>query len=622
MGALVLGAATLGLQSCDLDEYNPSGEDANSVYTTANGMEYLVNQMYYNFRWKYFGREDPVEYMEGAGDIWQNRADAYDYANHNTRYIGLQGDKCGQTNNAWKRVYDNINVANNILAYLPKNPNLSEAQRNDFEGEARAMRAYCYWWLVEMFGDIELRTEPTEGAIFEAYRTDRKVIYDDIIIPDAEAATKMLPVTEYNDDKSRLTRKAAYAILARTCLARAQYEAEGSAEQKAFYQKALTAANEIMNNQAGLGVKLYNTYDEIWQAKNNKTNTEYLWVCSHSSNSNLNPQPKNPNRLHVYYTPKLNGKCGISSTATSWEYPKETGFSLAPTYYLLSLWSDKPWDIRYQTFFEEEFKTIANLGYKWNEAMCTSFNVADDVKAKLLAAPRVKKDNVILKFVGREVSNDTKLAEAENGILILGLNDLFDVNHKTPLGGAKMWNTETTQDVKTSFPRFNKFRIWDGDPNGTILLLAANAQVGFADVPLIRFAEMPLIAAECYIGLGNKAGAVNVIKQYIRNQRVVAPGHTLAEAQADVTEANMTIDWILEERARELCGEHLRWFDLKRTKKLVEYVRGHNPSMLGDDCVDEKNYLWPIPNDYLDKLTNAEEFGQNPGYNAYVRTTK
>ena len=45
MGALALGAATLGLQSCDLDEYNPHGEGADAVYATANGMEFLVNQL-------------------------------------------------------------------------------------------------------------------------------------------------------------------------------------------------------------------------------------------------------------------------------------------------------------------------------------------------------------------------------------------------------------------------------------------------------------------------------------------------------------------------------------------------------------------------------------------------
>ena len=74
----------------------------------------------------------------------------------------------------------------------------------------------------------------------------------------------------------------------------------------------------------------------------------------------------------------------------------------------------------------------------------------------------------------------------------------------------------------------------------------------------------------------------------------------------------MTIDFILDERARELCGEWLRWMDLKRTGKLVEYIKDHNPDVAPN--IKDYHILRPIPSTFLDKLENAAEFGQNPGY--------
>ena len=124
VGALFLGA-TLGFTSCDLDEYNPSSESSENVFATEQGIEGLVNQMYYNFRWKYYGREDPVLYFEGAGDIWANMPDKYTYGMQLTRFVDLQGDR-GQVKGAWNRVYDIVNLANTVLDYLPTTKNLNE----------------------------------------------------------------------------------------------------------------------------------------------------------------------------------------------------------------------------------------------------------------------------------------------------------------------------------------------------------------------------------------------------------------------------------------------------------------------------------------------------------------
>ena len=611
IGALLLSATALSFTSCDLDEYNPSSEGATATFASPQGMENLVNQLYYNYKWKYFGREDPVLYFEGAGDIWANVPEKNEYGMQLTRFVNLQGDR-GQVKGAWERNYDNINVANNVLQYLPSTKNINDATRNDFEGEARFTRAFSYWWLVEWFGDIEMRTKGTDEPVFTSQRTDRKVIYDEVIIPDCEAAAEKLPVKPYNGDMGRATKKAAYGLLARVCLARAQYEAAGSAEQRAFYQKAYDAAKYVMDNKASLGISLYETYDEIWQAKNNKTNTEFLRVVTHSSNSSLNPNPKNPNRLHLYWSPRMLDRAGITSTATSWEYPKESAL-LMPTYYFLQLWQD--WDIRYDVLFQEEFPGSNRRGsYTWEETMVKNYqNDADVIKA--LTGKEVDNDETILYFTKNMVTKEQKLDATKDGVCLVGINDTYETEKVNAQGGCKI-----RSDIKTkyeAFPRFMKYRIWDRDPEGTILLQAANGVVGFADVPVIRYAEMPLIAAEAQIGMGNQAEAAKIINSEIRNARVVKPGHSLSEAQVSANQ--MTVEWILEERARELCGEWLRWFDLKRTGKLVSYIRQHNPAWDGNDVVDEHNNLWPIPNTFLDKLQNAEEFGQNPGYDPYVR---
>ena len=607
VGALLLGASSLGLTSCDLDEYNPSNEGADAVFASAQGMEGLVNQLYYNYKWKYFGREDPVLYFEGAGDIWANVPEKNEYGMQLTRFVNLQGDR-GQVKGAWERNYDNVNIANSVLQYLPTTKGLTDEVRNDFEGEARFTRAFAYWWLVEWFGDIEMRTAGTDEPNFTAVRTDRKVIYDEIIIPDAEKASQMLPVQPYKGNIGRATKKAAYGLLARVCLARAQYETAGSAEQKAFYQKAYDAAKYVIDNKASLGIKLYETYDEIWQAKNNKTNTEFLWVVSHSSDASLNPNPKNPNRLHLYWAPRLTDRAGITTSGDSWEYPKESVL-LMPTYYFLKLWKD--WDIRYEVLFQENFVENNRRGsYTWEKGMADNYNAVPELVGKT-----VENDDVVLCFTKEAVTTEQKVAAANEGICLVGCNDTYDVGAVNAQGGCRI-----RSDIKTkyeAFPRFRKYRIWDRDPNGTILLQAANGNVGFADAPVMRYAEMPLIAAEAMIGLGNPGAAAQIINSEIRNARVVKPGHDLSEAQ--VTASDMTVEWILEERARELCGEWLRWFDLKRTGNLVNYIRQHNPAWDGNDVVDEHNNLWPIPTTFLDKLQNAEEFGQNPGYDPYVR---
>ena len=83
-----------------------------------------------------------------------------------------------------------------------------------------------------------------------------------------------------------------------------------------------------------------------------------------------------------------------------------------------------------------------------------------------------------------------------------------------------------------------------------------------------------------------------------------------------VNASDVNIDFILKERACELFGECVRWTDLKRTHKLIEYVKAHQ-----EDDVNQSNLygsdgspriLRPYPQNALD-LNNAD-VAQNPGW--------
>lgn len=126
------------------------------------------------------------------------------------------------------------------------------------------------------------------------------------------------------------------------------------------------------------------------------------------------------------------------------------------------------------------------------------------------------------------------------------------------------------------------------------------------DIIIARLSDAYLLAAEAYMqsgDAGTAADRLNVVRQ-----------------RAGVAAASMgeiDIDYILDERARELLGEYHRWFDLKRTGKLVERASAHNWLIKEDDfqgANGELKILRPIPQRALD-LNQNRDFPQNPAYN-------
>ena len=161
-----------------------------------------------------------------------------------------------------------------------------------------------------------------------------------------------------------------------------------------------------------------------------------------------------------------------------------------------------------------------------------------------------------------------------------------------------VYNANGTAKDQLHYVSLSKFL----DPTRT----SANEAQSARDVFVIRFAEMYMIAAEAELNLGNPGGAVPYINA-IRT-RAAKPGKV---ADMQVTAGQITLDFILDERAREFAGEQMRWFDLKRTGKLLERVKAHNPNALN---IQDFHLVRPIPRSQMDAVTNPAEFKQNPGY--------
>ncbi|NJN27218.1 MAG: RagB/SusD family nutrient uptake outer membrane protein [Cyclobacteriaceae bacterium] len=122
----------------------------------------------------------------------------------------------------------------------------------------------------------------------------------------------------------------------------------------------------------------------------------------------------------------------------------------------------------------------------------------------------------------------------------------------------------------------------------------------FTDIYAIRLAETYLLRAEAYIRKGELQKAADDIN-VVRNRAKATP----------VAPASVNIDYLLDERARELMGEEPRRLTLVRMNKLVERVRLYNP--ISSSSIQSYHNLWPIPQNEIDANLEAD-LGQNEGY--------
>jgi hypothetical protein len=370
-----------------------------------------------------------------------------------------------------------------------------------FRQEARFLRAYQYWVLMDLFANPPFVTEDDAIASTIPQQTHRKDLftYIESELKDLGTSLKAPRANEYG----RADQAAAWALLARLYLNAAVYTGTG------HYTDAITYCNKII----GAGYTLHPDYTQLVLADDNLNTDEFIFTINYDGTYTQN---------YGGTTYLVHGPAGIPGTISgsngSWS-------GLRCTQNFINLFPDYSGNTDHRAQF---YQTGQNLVMK-------------------------------------------SLYTATDGF------STFKFRNLTRSGGAAP----------------------HADPNGN-----------FSDIdfPLFRLGEIYLIYAESVLR-GGSGGDATTALNYVNLLRTRAYKGT----SGNITASQLTTDFILDERGRELYYEALRRTDLIRYGKFTTgaYLWAWKGGVAGGTAVADKYNVFPIP---ATDLSSNPHLVQNTGY--------
>lgn len=575
-----------------LEEDFRSGENSESIVSSEETFETLINAAYVSLR-AWYGKENSWDMTEAGTDLYtwglDNRSKGF--CTYETFTTSEEQERMGAV---WREFYKALNTCNIILDRIDEVPFASETTRVERAAEVRFLRAHYLWLIAEIWGGVHFTTEPSQGATRDANRTSVDDFYTQIFA-DLEVAAKDLPEINDGVNYSRATKAAAEAMLARVHL----YQKN--------YAEAQSYAENVMNNYE---FQLLDNWEDIWDIDNIQ-NDEIIWAVNYSddpvftSAGFLDPngdlynsagiiQREGGHQGHLMYE--------IRYENLAWGLIRDVengrGFQRwAPTKFFLDLY-DEDVDERFYGSFKNTWyannedaiqlwfpstwvdgEEITNPRDQWGKPL---FEVGD-------TAIYFSKKPVPDSLKGKRRLSETYFIHPTSGYLIFDINDMYN-----PDGSLN----DAIINRQFYFPITKKYQ----DPTRPQLATAFSKR----DAYVFRISEMYLIAAEAAMMSGNTSEAAGFINT-LRDARSVEG----READMMISESDLDIDFILDERARELATEYQRFFDLKRTDKLVERIQMHNHDAA--PFIQQFHALRFIPQIQIDAMVNGASY-QNPGY--------
>ncbi|HLT08112.1 MAG TPA: RagB/SusD family nutrient uptake outer membrane protein [Cyclobacteriaceae bacterium] len=560
----VLAAITIALftfTSCNediLDEKPLDFLSPDNAYLTEQGAMQGITAIHDRVRSAYysFGEFGVMNWATHGSDLGYNG----EIPAAGTLYLNSYNDMTP----VWRNVVDTWNSGFEIIQWAtllidkveqadPEVFQEGEVGKNKYIAEARFFRAFAYRYLVSTYGDIPLITEPVNSAKADFIRNPVAEIHA-LMEEDFKFGTVHLPKPGEEDAPGRITQGPAWHYLAETYLEQGRPEL------------ALEAANQVIEGYnydlmtTRFGTKLGNdvfgsgdVFHDLFGYGNHNLpeNKEAMWV--------------------IQVEPFIVGGGQIQSA-----------YIFGPRYFDLGLAPDGK-------------KAI--LGEMYN-GMYTGYS---DTLGRPTA--NVRGTNLVYYYIWEDNwNNDIRNAEHN-----LKRNFYFDnpesKYHKQKIDFS-LYDPPRPDPIADTCKILFPIHIKMTDPlNYFLQPNRSGGGITHKDWYGLRFAETLLLRAEAHLALGNKELAAADINR-VRERSNAKP----------VSADEVDIDYLLDERARELYGEEWRLIILRRTGKLLERVRKYNDNPLCPGAfIKEHNFRWPIPQEQIDLNVDAD-FPQNQGY--------
>jgi starch-binding outer membrane protein, SusD/RagB family len=643
--SIIFAIITVANISCKdyLLEDNKTGATEDVIYSTRSGIDGLL-AVSYTYLNGWYGKQGGFYLSEGGVDIWLPGNDNQEPGLFNYSSISpevVEGYMDPMFDQYWEMLYTAINTCNLGIknVELVSTSVLSESDKNIYTGELKALRAFYYWHLVETWGAVQINREPISSVLTTAKRDSEEDVYS-FMFEDIDEAITML--ADKTAKTGHINLWAAKAMRARFLLYKA------SKFDPSAYADAAAEAEEVI---AGSGLSFFDNYADCWNGPNEEgsLNKEVIWWVDYSDILENNILPK---RLKWSNGQQMNWSAGILRDESN-----VTGGNAGHLFFA-GVWNFLPGLTTLLVRTKDEASKI--IKYK-----DVDYNVGTAYQAYSRGYCEFVPSGFLLDLFNDATDQRYKASFRDTWYIAPVFQEAFAAGVEPPDGFANLRDTAIYMSKAVVTPpgliaraknRYILFsRIDEGDPDvhplyqnpeGTLPTIAASSAgdenfkgnrmflnlkkfadlnsptigiLGGRDAFVFRLSEMYLIAAEAYMMSGSSGEAITKLNE-LRSARAIPSGSDVnnltATEEEQVTSTDINV--ILDERARELCGEQQRWFDLKRTGKLLERVKLHNDA--AKNYIQSFHRLRPIPVTQMDAITNKTAgpdpngFWQNPGY--------